>query len=111
MFYSCDYSEFTDPDDEPIWKYYDWSEVDRLTLRASIERGFLYQTVQKQWDDPKLSYSKVRLTAAGNDFVNRSMTPSWARFYSNVASNIPSILVSVLTALTAAWVLSLFGPV
>lgn len=89
----------------------DWEEYEAFHLTLLKEDGYLEERYESNagsayltMDDP-CEYL-LRLTPRGHDRLDRY---SARYFFSNVAANIPTILVSVATALLIAWLIQSLG--
>ncbi len=50
---------------------------------------------------------RLRLNSKGFDELERLSQPLWKKWFGNILCNIPTVLVSVVTAVLVAWVLKI----
>jgi hypothetical protein len=103
------FEDFFDADDE--------EEVHHLNLLVQEGRLILvdgdWRTSFSGVTAPTLRKSRhqhLGLNARGHEFVEHASQPWWQRWYRNVASNVPTILSSLLLVWLSAWLLELVGP-
>jgi len=108
-YYHVSFHGVSHPDDQPDYKFFDWSKTDQLVIRAAIQKGFLSISTETDWEDHDWKSASIALTASGNDYVNDLLRPWWKRWGANMAGNIPTIFLSVFSALLISWVIYFFG--
>ena len=100
---SVDYTRCNEPTDAPDVSYAVFGHDDELPIRAAIEKGFFTHDASPDHEYPREVGHRLRLTAIGNEFLNEFGAPIYQRWWRNVASNLPTFLGSVITALVIAW--------
>ncbi|WP_373355160.1 hypothetical protein [Pseudoroseicyclus sp. CXY001] len=92
----------------------DWSREEAYNARLLIRDGFVRteKVTDAPWfgPGPEDTYAETYafLTSAGHDRIENA---NWLKAaWSNIWSNIPTFLASVITALIIAWAVKIFGP-
>ncbi len=92
----------------------DWSDDEAYNIRLLIGAGQL--TNERVTDAPWLgdghsdpyAASYIELTDFGHIWLENQVT--WRKIISNIASNVPTIVTSILISLAGAWTLYFWGP-
>lgn len=107
--------EGMEPGGDPDERWKDLSEADGAVLRAAVRIGLVTETYRSWKPEFPEEYVPdggdyvVTLTGVGTERLIRINEPKWRRSLRQIVSNIPTIAVSVLTAVAVSWAVYTWG--